>query len=63
MCQRRIRAGDEYDAFVSVSDLGFCVSKWHVRCPDDFWEEEEKAREAEKYAKEQETASELAAAA
>lgn len=41
MCGRHIKTGEEYDAYVTVASAGLRVDKFHVHCPDDFWEEEE----------------------
>lgn len=47
-CGRQIKVGEEYDAYVVVSNKKLRVDKFHVHCPEDFWEEEdEKAREAD----------------
>ena len=50
MCHREIKAGDEYECEVEATDFGFQVTKIHIRCPDDFWEEEEENdRRADEY--------------
>lgn len=40
MCRILIRVGDPYEGYITVSDAGFRVSKWHVVCPPEFWERE-----------------------
>ena len=64
-CNRLIMAGEEYEAYVTVSsDVGFRVTKWHVFCPPEFWDSEDKEerRVTEQIAQE-EAANELSAVA
>ena len=65
MCQRLIMPGEEYEAYVTISpDFGFRVTKWHVICPPEFWDEEEEAvKQADEQASKEEAANELSAAA
>ena len=64
MCHRDIKAGDEYECIIEVSDRRFRVTKWHVFCPEDFWEEEEEEhRRLDEYYEAQRAVAELSAAA
>jgi len=48
MCGYDIEAGEEYDRYVYVFGGKMWISKFHVRCPQDFWDkEDERNREAE----------------
>ena len=65
-CGREISPGDNYRASVSVSedrkDHRICVYKEHLipECPQEFWDEEdEKAKEAERFRREDEARAEL----
>lgn len=40
-CNRPIKSGDEYDAHVQVLGDRLWVQKYHVYCPDDWFEEQE----------------------
>ncbi len=46
-CNHEIQAGDEYEAYVVVCADKLSVSKFHVYCPDDWYDEDEKIHLAE----------------
>lgn len=45
-CQTEIKPGDEYEGFVVVVKRTLRVQKYHLRCPEDFYEEERDAKES-----------------